>query len=544
MGYDGLATPFNFRLRGQVIYPATLAGPTPLVVIAHGNHYPKMVDVGMGFTPVDANVTSDENYKGYTYLQTHLASRGFITLSVDLDEAFGVPGYGYPTIALSGIKIRAWLTLKNIERLISDATIAGGALVGKIDTSRIYLIGHSRGGEAVVVAYHLLKTPADAPGGASPVGFTAAGVKGIVSISPVTAAIEAGGIAPQDIPYLMLYGSADGDVNGATPGAEPFRHYDRATNNKYAVRIMGANHNFFNQSWPASDASQTVAGSLFAATINPLVPPVGANLTTRPQQEGLAKGYIAAFLNLVDGGDDAARNFFLEQPSHLIPLGVDPALALVMHSQARLAGVPKRVVDDYETNPAVTLSSSGQAVTTTVPLANISENLLLDPGVQVADETEAFNRFFQETRGVLMGWSAAAEYVETLAGPDQDLRGAHTISFRVAQQPKAAQTVALAGPLTLSVELEDAGAKTSSVSLGAIDTVPEIYVAQVDLKGMVGLRETTSAGFKTFRIPVSAFTTDGRDIDLSAITKIRFKLAAPGDSTQGRVAIDDIEVER
>jgi hypothetical protein len=338
----------------------------------------------------------------------------------------------------------------------------------------------------------------------------------------------------------LLYGSADGDVNGAIPTVEPFRHYDRATNDKYAVRVMGANHNFFNQSWPTSDASQKVTGGLFTATISPLVPPVGTGLATRPQQEGLAKGYIAAFLNLVDGGDAAARNYFLEQPSHLIPLGVDPAL--VMHTQARLASVTKKVVDDYETNPAITLSSSGQAVSTTVPLAQISENLLQDPGVQVVDETEAFNRFFQETNGVLMGWSAAAEYVETLAGADQDLRGAHTISFRVAQQPKATQTVALAGPLTLSVELEDAGAKTSAVSVGAIDTVPGIYVAQLDFG--LGLRETTSAGFETFRIPVSAFTTGGRDIDLSAITKIRFKLAAPGDSPQGRVAIDDIEVER
>jgi len=44
-------------------------------------------------------------------------------------------------------------------------------------------------------------------------------------------------------------------------------------------------------------------------------------LTDRKQQQDLAKGYITAFLNLVDRGDTAARNYFLEQPSHLRPLG-------------------------------------------------------------------------------------------------------------------------------------------------------------------------------------------------------------------------------
>ena len=336
--YDGLAIATNFRLRGQVIYPSGLTGPAPLLVIAHGRHLPKMCDLGAGFVTIDSNCTSDENYKGYTYLQQHMTSRGFITLSVDLDEAFS--GYGYPAISTAGIKIRAWLILKNIEKLISDDTIAGGDLfsnvsgvkVSKIDISRIYLVGHSRGGEAVIVAYHLLKKPTDAPGGASPAGFTASGIKGIVSISPVTQAIEAGGITPQEVPYLLLYGSADGDVNGAIPGVEPFRHYDRAVKDKFAVRIIGANHNYFCTSWPTSDANQAT-GCPFSGTVTAM-PPVGAGLLTPTQQQNIAKGYVAAFLGMIDSGDVAASNYFLEQPSHLRPLGIDPTIP--MYSQARL----------------------------------------------------------------------------------------------------------------------------------------------------------------------------------------------------------------
>jgi hypothetical protein len=103
---------------------------------------------------------------------------------------------GYPIIDGSGIKLRAWLVLKNIERILTDRGIADGDLVNKIDKSRIYLIGHSRGGEAVIVARHILKTGMDKPTGGTLSGFSAErtqGIKGIVSLSPVTAAITLDG---------------------------------------------------------------------------------------------------------------------------------------------------------------------------------------------------------------------------------------------------------------------------------------------------------------------------------------------------------------
>src|SRR5437879_3451992 len=95
-GFDRLAGPSTMRLRGQIIYPAGLAAPAPLVVIAHGNPPP------LPFTPAGApatapaSITSDENFKGYTWLQQMLAARGYITLSVDLDDAYGAVDYGFP----------------------------------------------------------------------------------------------------------------------------------------------------------------------------------------------------------------------------------------------------------------------------------------------------------------------------------------------------------------------------------------------------------------------------------------------------------------
>jgi hypothetical protein len=538
-GYDGLlGGAFGFRLRGQVVHPTVLGASHPLVVIAHGNHTPRKVDMGGGFVTVDPDMTSDENFKGYTYLQEHLASRGFITLSVDLDEMVGTSTLGYRDISGSGIRLRGWIVLKNIEALLTDASIAGGALVGKIDSSRMYFVGHSRGGEAIHQAVHLLKTPADRPPGGTIAGFSAADVKGLVSLSPTTATVG-GGLLPADVPFLLLYGSADGDVNGATSlGVMPFRHYDRATADRYAIRIEGGNHNHFNTSWGSSDASESLAfggapGDLTNLVKVALGTPVGGGLVSPIDQRDVAEAYIAAFLALVDGGDVGARDYFLEPPARLRPIGVDPALSL--HGQARQKlGGSKFVLDDFETNPSTATSASGETVSMTA--AGVSEEFLQD--TDLFGEGDPFNRFFQETRGVLFSWSGPKSYVQNLAGAEKDLRGAAILSFRIAQQPKHAHTLALGGPMTLQVELEDSVGNKKAINLSVLDSVPGIYEAEVEGD------ETTSAAFKTFRLPLAAFATDGATLDMARVAKIRLKLAQPGDSAEGRVAIDDLEIEK
>ena len=542
-GYDGLLGDFNFRLRGQLVYPSTMSASNPLVVIAQGNHTPRTVTTaGFGTQTVDSDMTSDENFKGYTYLQNLLASRGFVTLSVDLDEMVGKPSLGYPDISSNGIKLRGWITLKNIEKILTDTSVAGGALSGKIDPSQIYLVGHSRGGEAVIMALHLLKTPTDRPISSSLSGFNASGIKGIASLAPVTQAITAGGVSPQDIPFLLLYGSADGDVNGAFESVMPFRHYDRATSDRYAVRIEGGNHNHFNTSWGYDDATEKIGfggalGDFSNMNKLPLSSPVGSFLVSGSLQRDFTNGYITAFLEMLNNGDAAARAFFLEPPAQLRPLGID--LGLKLHNQARLeTGVIKVVLDDYESHSGLAQSSSGQSVTSTA--TDLSENFLQDTDLSI--ETEPFNRFFQETKGVLLSWNGLAEYVEDLQPSEQDFRGNKFVSFRIAQQPKHPNTLALSGSISLILELEDNAGKTSAISTSTLDAVPEIYSAQIISPS--GSTDTTSAAFQTFRIPIAAFATDGTDIDLAHITKVRIKLGTPGESPIGRIAIDDLEVEK
>jgi hypothetical protein len=587
-GWDGVQDAggglggYKFPLKGQAIYPANIASfstPLPVVIIAHGRHLPKTVYsfVGGIRAPyvVAPELTSAENYQGYTYLQEHLASRGYITISVDLDSTFGDLRLGYPGVrSSSGIQVRAWIILKTLEMLLTDnqaldnlvTGVSNRDLVGKIDPNKIYLVGHSRGGEAAIVAYHQLVNlslpPASRDVGALPPGGTLGGpmtpssIQGIVSLAPVSSAVEMGTIRPPEVPFLLLYGSADGDVNGATRGARPFIHYDRAQSDRFAIRIEGGNHNSFNTSWGYSDASHGWHYSIPApphpfthVALKPLDVTVGnpATLLSAPQQRDVAKSYLTAFLLMLNEQELGAREYFLHDPSKLTPQGVPAGIQL--HSQVQLRQAASRhVIDDFEGgafNPAQ--SSSGQPVTYTVE--EVAELGLLDSDLNAEGEPQ--NRFFQATQGTLFSWDSDKNYEQQVHPSYRDLRTARSLNFRVAQQPLHPRTSG--GALRFKVEMEDSGGRTGHVSVQAFAAVAGIYEAKIWNRSRyladgspdpnAVLINTTSAAFQTYRLPVLSFLNPGSDLDLGTITKIRFHLGIVGETPQGRLAVDDLELE-
>jgi dienelactone hydrolase len=175
-------------VNGRVWYPDG-AGPFPLVLIVHGNHNMK-----------------DFSDPGYAYLGELLASRGFIMASVD--ENFLNGGISRENDA------RGWMLLQHLKqwRRFNDST--GSPLQGKVDTSRIALMGHSRGGEAVAVAaaFNRLKNYPDDATVKFDFGFN---IRSLVAIAPVD-----GQYRPSDKPtpvanvnYFLIHGSHDGDVS-------------------------------------------------------------------------------------------------------------------------------------------------------------------------------------------------------------------------------------------------------------------------------------------------------------------------------------------
>ena len=137
---DGEGEPFRERVAAF--------GPVPIVFIAHGNH-------DIFHDPSDrTNESCDNpggwieipNYKGYIYFQEQLARMGLISVSIDCNATNCAP-YGF-----SNIEDRADLILRTVDLFKSVGSPQLDILKDRFDLTRAALLGHSRGGEAVVLA--------------------------------------------------------------------------------------------------------------------------------------------------------------------------------------------------------------------------------------------------------------------------------------------------------------------------------------------------------------------------------------------------------
>lgn len=276
-GYDNTAFPLNAR----VWYPQG-AGPFPLVLVVHGNH----------------NMTEYSD-PGYQWLGELLASRGFILASID--ENFlngGIRGEN---------DARGWMLLKHLEvfRALNDS--AGKPLAGKVDMSRIALMGHSRGGEAVAIAGAFNRLPAY-PDDATQLFNFNFNIKALVAIAPVDGQYRP---AEQPTPvhdysYLVIHGSHDGDVSsfmGLTQ-YNRFRFTRPGPEFKSAIWMHRANHGQWNTVWNDRDNGDY---SVRALQLKALI--------DGEEQRRFGRVVIGGFLEATLNGRDEYRMIFRDHRS-------------------------------------------------------------------------------------------------------------------------------------------------------------------------------------------------------------------------------------
>ena len=298
----------NLKVRGSVAYPAeddgagqpfnqrvARLGRVPIAVLIHGNHS-----------------AAFPNFRGYDYFQEQLARMGIIAVSIDENESSARAG-------ASNIIERAQLGWASVQHF--QALDAGGDPIfgGRIDFGRTGLMGHSRGGEAVVAMTEL-----GAPAGVS--------VLGVLALAPTNWGATT--LEPHGYPFLTILPAGDGDV--ATNDGALF--YDKAHLDTYRCQLYvdNTNHNYFNRQWLNDDA-----GGVYS-------------LIGRPDHERILSAYGGAFFRNTLLGH--ATVGYLE--GSVLPAGVLTSKVHISFQRAR-----PLIVDHHDDANGIAVNSLGQPTT-------------------------------------------------------------------------------------------------------------------------------------------------------------------------------------
>lgn len=254
----------NVPVAGRIWYPEGLTG-CPVMFIVHGNH-----DFGV------------PSYLGYDYLGEYLASNGYVVVSVDENL---LNGLGDENDA------RAVLLLENIKAILNENAEEGSAIYRLIDSDKIAITGHSRGGEMVATAYLFNDLEVYPDDGNINFDYHF-NISSVIAIAPTVDQYMPADHAVEitDVNYLLIHGSNDQDVS-LVMGEKQYNNVNFTENSKEtylksSVYIMGANHGQFNTTWGQYDGIPGTNGFLNTN-----------NFLEDAEQQLIAKVYIRTFLD-------------------------------------------------------------------------------------------------------------------------------------------------------------------------------------------------------------------------------------------------------
>jgi hypothetical protein len=470
---DEYGMPWHVRLKASVHFPADVPGATmasqisvaqpnyPLVIVVHGNG-------------------PDGGYLGYEYLLDHFAKNGFIAASIHLE-----PGENGTD--------RARALRRHLEILF--------AMFGTHVANNIGIMGHSRGGEAVVIATRLNQQEA-----------WDYNINAVISLAPTNQYTfeHFGGAWAK--PYLVLYGSLDGDLGGISDTG--FELYDNATGMKKSMMFVYRScHDRYNTVW--GDGDITSSWSSLAPTDVPRVLSVEAH-------HKIAMGYMAAFYRQYLRGESQWQGLFRGEWVPAAVQAADPNMKIYPQYEDTTV----RTVDDFEGPHSATTwqtSTLGGTVTQTGLPANPQDNDL-----RMMDAHSP-----HQTAGLLFAWDNLTDSVlfDIPAG-QRDVHNFAAVSFRITQRVDSASNPATQVQ-DLRLTLSDGAGKARAIRISKLTDIP-----YPDVRGYNSL---TKSAMRTIRVPLSVYAIKclGVDaVDLTDIVSLAFEF---DEKPMGEIEVDSVQ---
>jgi len=456
--------------KGNVFYPAQNDGKNadfnkrlatikkaPIVFLVHGNHS-----------------EADPSYKGYDYLQLQLARMGFIAVSVDCNAVNGSSSGG----GIANIEARVNLIIASIKLFQTFNGANGNTFFKKIDFAQVGLMGHSRGGDAVVMTPELIS-------------LAGVSIRCILALAPTDfrGSITGTDVNPKNFDFMTILPAGDGDVwqnNGA-------RFYDRCAPVRFKSQLYvhHANHNFFNRQWLLDEG-------------------VGPARMVRIEHEEILSVYSCAFFRNVLLSDNSVMPFIT---SHSLPFG---ARTNNVHISIQLK--KSTTVDNHEQAGGIGTNTMGEPTS--------QNSLSANEFAFKQNSSSSFNNsFFGNTIGMVIKYEKQnATFVSNLK-PIQNLKDKE-VWIRTAEVFSGSPHINTGFQLGLT----DSAGTTVWVDSNSVGGIPDPYPHPSRFKTML----------KTLRFRGACFQQGNRRFRIDQIKAI--KIRCNRLSQHPALAFDDLQI--
>ena len=474
-GYDLDKVP----LRGQVWYPEEVK-KCPTLFIIHGNH---------DYT--------EESYLGYEYLGRYLASYGYAMISIDENAC---------NLLTNENDARAILLLENIKLLLSYNADDKTTLYEKIDQENLAIAGHSRGGEAVSIAYLFNQLEVMPNNGMLRLNYHF-NIKSVIAIAPTIDQYKPTNksVALEDVNYMIIHGANDQDLYefGGMKQYKNIHFTGKGDYIKTSLYCAGCNHGQFNSRWGLYDLEGVTQHLLNVK-----------NFVSEQEQQRIAEIFIKIFLECTLKGDRRHKVLLEDYRKY------EAYLPQTLYVQSYQTSNFKAICNFEEDTSLVTGTMEGVTL-------NVQNGDIWTEGLYPVEAVESNSALYVE-------WTNNRKPHIIITLPEGEIRGAYLqLDLMNLQEGfKEEDATLLQGMIIVT----DGKGNSGVVNLEDYGTVYPAFLVRLNKLQYLLNQVEYKHQFQTVTIPMTAFKASNQALNLNDVVELQIKLT----DSKGKIAIDEI----